>query len=187
MIHVENITINIQPTGAEAGPTSVLGDALMKAMAESIFAEQPEQPEELDSEVEVQPPINPARMNSLQQQADDSLQQQADDSLRQQADDSLQQQADAWKVVCATLNEVCQAGAPAQEAQHTKPLPPFTQWLRRDSTYIYPAPAPAPAPTGDAAYGTYAPPAHHVARPPAAAQAAHQAQAMPVQEQDIPF
>ena len=54
-----------------------------------------------------------------------------------------------------------------------------------------PAPAPAPAPTGDAAYGTYAPPAHHVARPPATAQAAHQAapqaQAMPVQEDDIPF
>ena len=49
------------------------------------------------------------------------------------------------------------------------------------------APAPAPAPTGDAAYGTYAPPPHHVARPPATAQAAHQAQAMPVQEQDIPF
>lgn len=81
MIHVENITINIQPTGAEAGPTSVLGDALMKAMAESLFAEQTE--EELGSEGEVQPPINPARMNSLQQQAD------------------------AWKVVCATLNEVC--------------------------------------------------------------------------------
>ena len=52
-----------------------------------------------------------------------------------------------------------------------------------------PAPAPAPAPTGDAAYGTYAPPAHHVARPPTPAQAAPQAQAqaMPVPEQDIPF
>jgi single-strand DNA-binding protein len=49
------------------------------------------------------------------------------------------------------------------------------------------APATAPAPTGDAAYGTYAPPAHHVARQPAPAQAAHQAQAMPVQEQNIPF
>ena len=81
MIHVENITINIQAPSTESGPTSVLGDALLLAMAESLFAEQAE--EELGSEVEVQPPINPARMNSLQQQAD------------------------AWKVVCATLNEVC--------------------------------------------------------------------------------
>ena len=81
MIHVENITINIQPTGAEAGPTSVLGDALMKAMAESLFAEQTE--EELGSEGEVQPPSNPARMNSLQQRAD------------------------AWMAVCGVLHEVC--------------------------------------------------------------------------------
>lgn len=52
MIHVENITINIQPPGAESGPTSALGDALLHAMAESLFAEQTE---ELDSEGEVQP------------------------------------------------------------------------------------------------------------------------------------
>lgn len=81
MIHVENITINIQPTGAEAGPTSVLGDALMKAMAESLFAEQTE--EELGSEGEVQPPTNPPRMNSLQQQSV------------------------AWHAVCGVLHEVC--------------------------------------------------------------------------------
>lgn len=68
MIHVENITINIQPPGAESGPTSALGDALLHAMAESLFAEQAE--EELDSEGEVHPPINPARMNSMEQQAD---------------------------------------------------------------------------------------------------------------------
>lgn len=68
MIHVENITINIQAPSAESGPTSALGDALLHAMAESLFAEQTE--EELDSEGEVQPPINPARMNSMQQQAD---------------------------------------------------------------------------------------------------------------------
>ena len=80
MIHIENITINNQFPSAEAGPTSGLGDALLHAMAESLFAEQTE---ELESEGEVQPPINPARMNSMQQQAD------------------------AWKVVCATLNEVC--------------------------------------------------------------------------------
>ena len=80
MIHVENITFNIQAPSTESGPTSALGDALLHAMAESLFAEQTE---ELESEGEVQPPINPARMNSMQQQAD------------------------AWKVVCATLNEVC--------------------------------------------------------------------------------
>ena len=80
MIHVENITINIQPPSAEAGPTSALGDALMKAMAESLFAEQTE---ELDSEGEVQPPTNPPRMNSLQQQSV------------------------AWHAVCGVLHEVC--------------------------------------------------------------------------------
>ena len=80
MIHVENITINIQPPGAESGPTSALGDALLHAMAESLFAEQAEEP---DSEVEVQPPINPARMNSLQQRAD------------------------AWMAVCIVLHDVC--------------------------------------------------------------------------------
>ena len=80
MIHVENITINIQAPSAESDPSSALGDALLHAMAKSLFAEQTE---ELESEGEVQPPINPARMNSMQQQAD------------------------AWKVVCATLNEVC--------------------------------------------------------------------------------
>mgnify|MGYP000883552790 CR=1 FL=1 len=67
MIHIENITINIQAPSAESGPTSALGDALLHAMAESLFAEQTE---ELDNEVEAQPPINPARMNSMQQQAD---------------------------------------------------------------------------------------------------------------------
>ena len=81
MIHVENITINIQPPSAEAGPTSALGDALMKAMAESLFAEQTE--EELDSEGEVQPLTNAPRMSSLQQCAD------------------------AWTAVCGVLHDVC--------------------------------------------------------------------------------
>ena len=81
MIHVENITINIQPPGAESGPTSALGDALLHAMAESLFAEQSE--EELDSKVEVQPLTNPPRMNSQQQRAD------------------------AWMAVCGVLHEVC--------------------------------------------------------------------------------
>lgn len=78
MIHIENITINIQAPRAESGPTSALGDALMKAMAESLFAEQTE--EELGSEWEVQSPINPAGM---------------------------QQRAAAWMAVCVALHEVC--------------------------------------------------------------------------------
>ena len=80
MIHIENITINIQAPSAESGPTGVLGDALLHAMAESLFAEQTE---ELDSEEEVQPHTNPPRMNSLQQRAD------------------------SWMAVCGVLHEVC--------------------------------------------------------------------------------
>ena len=81
MIHVENITINIQAPSAESGPTSALGDALLHAMAESLFAEQTEEP---DSEVEVQPLTNPPRMNSQQQHAD------------------------SWMLaVCGVLHEVC--------------------------------------------------------------------------------
>ena len=68
MIHIENITINIQAPIAESGPTSALGDALLHAMAESLFAQQSE--EGLDSEGEVQHPTNPPRMNSQQQRAD---------------------------------------------------------------------------------------------------------------------
>ena len=81
MIHIENITINIQAPSAESGPTSALGDSLLHAMTESLFAEQTE--EELDSEGEVQPPINHARMNSLLMQVD------------------------AWHAVCGVLNKVC--------------------------------------------------------------------------------
>ena len=80
MIHVENITINIQAPSAESGPTSAMGDALLHAMAESLFAEQTE---ELDNEVEAQPPINPARMNSLLMQVN------------------------AWHAVCGVLDKVC--------------------------------------------------------------------------------
>ena len=81
MIHVENITINIQAPSAESGPASVLGDALLHAMAESLFAQQSE--EELESEGEAQPPINPARMNIMQKRED------------------------AWMAVCVVLHEVC--------------------------------------------------------------------------------
>ena len=80
MIHIENITINIQAPRAESGPTGALGDALMKAMAENLFAEQTQ--EESD-EVEAQPHANPPRMNSLQQRAD------------------------AWMAVCGVLHDVC--------------------------------------------------------------------------------
>ena len=95
MIHVENITINIQAPRAESGPTNALGDALLHAMAESLFAEQAE--EEPGSEGEVQPPTNPPRMNSLQKQSV------------------------AWHAVCGVLHEVCPdwcngAGSAADQA-----------------------------------------------------------------------
>ena len=80
MIHIENITINIKTPSAESSPSSTIGDALIHAMAESLFAEQTE---ELDSEGEVRTPINPARMNSMQQHAD------------------------AWLALCWVLHEVC--------------------------------------------------------------------------------
>ena len=81
MIHIENITINIQAPSAESGPTSALGDALLHAMAESLFASQSE--EEPESEEAVQPPIDPARMSGLQQRTG------------------------AWMAVCNLLDEVC--------------------------------------------------------------------------------
>lgn len=56
MIHINTVNINVQMPCDEPSPTSVLGDALLHAMAESLFAEQTE---ELDSEGEVQPPTNP--------------------------------------------------------------------------------------------------------------------------------
>ena len=62
MIHINTVNINVQMPCDEPGPTSVLGDALLHAMAESLFAQQSE--EELESEGEAQPPINPSRMNT---------------------------------------------------------------------------------------------------------------------------
>ena len=38
MIHVENITINIQSHGAESGPTSALGDARMNSQQQQANA-----------------------------------------------------------------------------------------------------------------------------------------------------
>ena len=81
MIHIDTVNINVQMPCDEPSPTSVLGDALLHAMAESLFAQKNE--EEPEGEEAVQPPINPARMNSQQQRAD------------------------AWMAVCGVLNEVC--------------------------------------------------------------------------------
>ena len=81
MIHINTVNINVQMPCDEPGPTSVLGDALLHAMAESLFAEQSE--EGLDSEVEVQPLTTPPRMNSQQQHAD------------------------SWMAVCGVLYKVC--------------------------------------------------------------------------------
>ena len=82
MIHINTVNINVQMPCDEPGPTSVLGDALLHAMAESLFAQQSE--EGLDSKVEVQPPTNPSKMNSQQQLAD------------------------SWMLaVCGVLHEVC--------------------------------------------------------------------------------
>ena len=81
MIHINTVNINVQMPCDEPGPTSVLGDALLHAMAESLFAQQSE--EGLDSKVEEQPLTNAPRM------------------------ESLQQQADSWGEICKLLNEVC--------------------------------------------------------------------------------
>ena len=81
MIHINTVNINVQMPCDEPGPTSVLGDALLHAMAESLFAQKNE--EEPEGEEAAQPPINPARMNSLQQRAD------------------------SWMAVCGVLDEVC--------------------------------------------------------------------------------
>ena len=81
MIHINTVNINVQMPCDEPGPTSVLGDALLHAMAESLFAQQSE--EGLDSKVEEQPLTNPPRMNSQQQQSV------------------------AWHAVCGVLHEVC--------------------------------------------------------------------------------
>ena len=82
MIHINTVNINVQmPCDDEPSTTSALGDALLHAMAESLFAQQSE--EGLDSKEEVQPLTNPPRMNSQQQRAD------------------------AWMAVCGVLHEVC--------------------------------------------------------------------------------
>ena len=43
MIHINTVNINVQMPSDEAGPTSALGDALLHAMAESLFAQKNEE------------------------------------------------------------------------------------------------------------------------------------------------
>ena len=87
MIHIENIniTVNAQALSDEAEiPPRTLDIELLKTLINNFITEDDEAEEaEPEKQEEVQPPINAARLNSLQQQAN------------------------AWKVVCSTLNEVC--------------------------------------------------------------------------------
>ena len=83
MIHIENInvTINAQALSDEAETSHTLDLELLKAMVDSLFTK--DEDAEPENQKEVQPPINPARMNSMEQQAD------------------------AWMAVCRVLNKVC--------------------------------------------------------------------------------
>ena len=87
MIHIENIniTVNAQALSDESEiPPRTLDIELLKSLINNFITEDDEAEEaEPEKREEVEPPINAARLHSLQQQAD------------------------AWKVVCATLNEVC--------------------------------------------------------------------------------
>ena len=87
MIHIENIniTVNAQALNDEAEiPPRTLDNELLTSLINNFTAEDDEAEEaEPEKQEEVQPPINPARLHSLHQQAI------------------------AWQVVCATLNEVC--------------------------------------------------------------------------------
>ena len=89
MIHIENIniTVNAQALSDEAETTHTLDFELLKARIDSLFTKDEDAEEAKDAEPEnqeeVQPPINAARM------------------------ESLQQQSDAWHAVCKVLFEVC--------------------------------------------------------------------------------
>ena len=87
MIHIENIniTVNAQAISDEAEiPPRTLDIELLKTLINNFITEDDEAEEaEPEKQDEVQPPLNAARLNSLQQQAN------------------------AWEVVCSTLNEVC--------------------------------------------------------------------------------
>ena len=90
MIHIENIniTVNAQALSDEAEiPPRTLDIELLKSLIDSLFTKDEDAEEAKDAEPEnqekVQPPINAARM------------------------DSLQYQSDAWHAVCEVLFEVC--------------------------------------------------------------------------------
>lgn len=87
MIHIENIniTVNAQALSDKAEiPPRTLDIELLTSLINNFIAEDDEAEEtEPEKQEEVQPSINPARLHSLQQQAN------------------------AWKVVYSTLNEVC--------------------------------------------------------------------------------
>ena len=74
MIHIENIniTVNAQALSDEAETTHTLDFELLKARIDSLFTKDEDAEEAKDAEPEnqeeVQPPINAARMDSLQQQ-----------------------------------------------------------------------------------------------------------------------
>lgn len=76
MIHIENIniTVNAQALSDEAETSHTLDVELLKAMVDSLFTKDEDAEEAKDAEPEnqeeVQPPINAARMDSLQQQSE---------------------------------------------------------------------------------------------------------------------
>ena len=88
MIHIENIniTVNAQALSDEAEISHTLDVELLKAMVDSFFTKDEGAEEAKDAEPEkqeeVQPPINAARM------------------------ESLQHQSKAWHAVCEVLFEV---------------------------------------------------------------------------------
>lgn len=88
MIHIENINIivNAQALSDEAETSHTLDVELLKAMVDSLFTKDEDAEEAKDAEPEnqeeVQPPINAARMASLQQQSE------------------------AWNAICEVLFEV---------------------------------------------------------------------------------
>ena len=87
MIHIENIniTVNAQALSDEAEiPPRTLDIELLTSLINNFITEDDEAEEaEPEKREEVEPPINPARMNSMEQQAD------------------------AWMAVCGVLNKVC--------------------------------------------------------------------------------
>lgn len=86
MVHIENIniTVNAQALNDEAEiPPRTLDIELLTSLINNFIAEDDEAEEaEPEKQEEVQPPINAARMNSLQQQSE------------------------AWNAICKVLFEV---------------------------------------------------------------------------------